>query len=237
MKVIKLSSDYADKISKLYKKELKEFYLLGTAYQSPKLAHYLKFICEENLEEFFGIVEDKELIAVIQYKKSNSYLHINHMVVSASYQGFGLGKKLLSLAIQQAELSNLNVSLDVDETNKKAFDWYLSSGFKIKSEKKLSILELNSQNPSPIVYKDNENRVSFGFSNAQVEGFEDLDFFFIEPNSLLLKNKVMIEDETLERLNGATNGLLIVNTDSISKEALSTSMYNKVMIGMVKDIN
>ena len=236
MKVIKLSSDYADKVSELYKQELEEFYLLGTAYQSPKLANYLKFICEEELEEFFGIIQDNELVAVIQYKKSDSYLHINHMVVTAPYQGFGLGKKLLSWAIQQAELSNLNMSLDVDSINKKAFDWYLSSGFQIDSEKKFSVLELNSRNPSTIVYHDNENLLNFGYSNVYIKGLEELEFFFIEPNSLLLKNEVMIENDLLERLSGAIDGLLIVKSDFTSKEVLSTSMYDKVVIGMVKDI-
>lgn len=237
MKVIKLSSDYADKISKLYKQELDQLYLLGTAYQSPKLSNYLKFICEEKIEEFYGVIDGDELVAVIQYRKPGNYLHINHMVVTSSYQGLGLGKKLLFWAFKQAELNNLDVSLDVDLINKKAFDWYLASGFKIDSETKTSILELRSPNPSTIVYHDKENLANFGFSNANIEGVEGLEFYFVEPNTLLLKNMTKLEEDVLDKLHDAINGLLVVNSDALTENILSTSTYDKVMIGMVKDIN
>ncbi|WP_201574150.1 GNAT family N-acetyltransferase [Psychrobacter sp. H8-1] len=237
MKVIKLSSDYANNISELYEKELEYLYLLGTAYQSPKISNYLRFICENKLEDFFGIVNDDELIAVIQYKKSDGCLHINHMVVASSHQGVGLGKKLLYWAIQEAELNGLNVSLDVDSTNKKAFDWYLSNGFEIKSETRFSILELKSQEPNTIVYHDRENLSNFGFSNVNVMGIKGLDFYFVKPHTLLLKNAEIVEDKLLNKLHGAINGLLVVDSESISKKALSKSIYNRVVVGMVKYIN
>ncbi|MBO1531765.1 GNAT family N-acetyltransferase [Psychrobacter sp. F1192] len=237
MKVTKLSSDYANKISELCNQELDQLYLLGTAYQSPKLSNYLKFICEEKLEEFYGVKDGDELVAVIQYRKPDSYLHINHMVVTSSHQGLGLGKKLLFWAFKQAELSNLDVSLDVDLINKKAFDWYLASGFKVASETKTSILDLKSQNPNTIVYHDKENLANFGFSNANIEGLEGLSFYFVEPNTLLLKNITKLENDTLDKLYDAVNGLLVVNSDALPENTLSASIYNKVMIGMVKPMN
>lgn len=236
VEVEKLSSSYANKISTLYNNEYEQLYLLGTVYRSPKLANYLKFICEENLEEFLGIVQKEKLIAVVQYKEVDKYLHITHIVVSSSHQGNGFGKMLLSGVIKQADLNSLNISLDVDSCNTKALDWYLSSGFEIYSESEFSVLKLDSQNPSKVKFYDDSNHINFGISNARIEDIDDLEFFFIEPSTFLLKNSMVVEEDLLDELRDAIDGFLVVDSNSLSKESLSTSIYDKLVFRMLKII-
>ncbi|WP_350560635.1 GNAT family N-acetyltransferase [Psychrobacter sp. CAL346-MNA-CIBAN-0220] len=236
MKVEKLSPDYANKISTLYNTEYEQLYLLGTVYQSPKLANYLKFICEENLEEFFGIVQNEELMAVVQYREADRYLHITHIVVSSSYQGIGLGKLLLSWVIKQAELNGLNLSLDVDSCNVKAFNWYLATGFEVCGESRFSVFKLDSKNPSLVKFHDNQKYIDFGISNAHIEDMADLEFFVIEPSTFLLKNPMLVEEILLDKLHNTINGFLVVDSNSLSKESMSTSIYDKLVFRMLKNI-
>lgn len=236
VKFKKLSSNYANKISTLYKDEYKPLYLLGTVYQSPKITAYLQFICEKKLEDFFGIVEDRALMAVLQYKEVDRFLHINHIVVSSSYQGHGFGKILLAGAIKQAELNNFNVSLDVNACNTKAFNWYLSTGFEIDSESRLSVFKLASQNPSAVNFYDERKLIDFGISNAHIENFDDLEFFYIEPNTFILKSHITVDEDLLAKLHEAINGFLVVDSSLLSKGAISTSIYDKVVIRMIKNI-
>lgn len=237
MKVEKLSSSYANKISALYKTEYEQLYLLGTVYRSPKLANYLKFVCEENLEEFFGVVQNEELMAVVQYRETDGYLHITHMVVSSLYQGKGLGKTLLSWVIEQAGLKGFNISLDVDSCNSKAFNWYLSNGFEIHGESKISVFKLDSQNPNPVKLHDDHNHNDFGISNAHIEDIDNLEFFFIEPNAFLLKSSTVVDSYLLDKLRNAINGFLIIDSDLLSKDSISTSLYDKLVFRMLKNIH
>lgn len=238
MRIEKLTSNYADQIRILYKNELEEFYLLGTVYQhqNKKLVNYLKFICEEELEKFFGIVQDNELLAVVQYKEVNRCFHINNIVVSSLCQGNGFGKILLSWVTEQAVLEGLNVSLDVDSSNIKALDWYLSRGFEIYSESRSSVFKLDSQTPNKIRFYDDHNHIDFGFSNADIEDIDNLEFFFIEPGTFRLKSSMVVEAELLDRLRDSIDGFLVVDSNSLSSDTMSTSIYNKVVFKMVKNV-
>lgn len=46
-----------------------------------------------------------------------------------------------------------------------------------------------------------------------------------------------LEDDVLDKLHDAINGLLVVNSDTLPESILSTSTYDKVMIGMIKHMN
>lgn len=236
MKVERLSCIYANQISILYENELDQLYLLGTVYQGKKLANYLKFICEENIEDFWGIIENGKLLAVVQCKKINKCLHINNIVVGSSSQGKGFGKILLSYVNERASLNGLNMSLDVDAGNKKAVDWYLSVGFKIVRESRFSVFKLNSQAPSKINFHDEHNFANFGFSNIYLENVDNIGFFFIAPNVFKLKNTMDVKTELFDKLHNSINGMLIVDSKLLSNEFMSMSFYNKLVFRMVRNV-
>ena len=236
MKVERLSCIYANQISILYKKELDQLYLLGTVYRNHKLASYINSVCEEGREFFFGIVEDGHLLAVVQCKEMDSSLHINNIVVDSLYQGMGLGKILLSWVIETASLNSLDVSLDVDAVNEKAVDWYLSMGFKTNSESRSSVFELESQNPSKINFHSRHNLANFGFSNVDLEGIDNVEFFYIAPNVFKFKNTIAMKIELFDKLRNAISGMLIVDSKLLSNEFISMSVYNKLVFRMVRNV-
>lgn len=236
MKVERLSCIYANQISVLYEKELDQLYLLGTVYRNQKLASYINSVCEEGIESFFGIVENGQLLAVVQCKELDTSFHINNIVVNALYQGMGFGKILLAWVIETASLNSLNVSLDVDAVNKKAVDWYLSMGFETSSESRSSVFKLESQAPSKVNFHDEYNLTNFGFSNADLEDIDNIDFFYIAPNIFKLKNTMDIKIELFDKLYNSINGMLIVDSKLLSNELISRSFYDKLVFRMVRNV-
>lgn len=236
MKVERLSCIYANQISVLYEKELDQLYLLGTVYRNQKLASYINSVCEEGIESFFGIVENGQLLAVVQCKELDTSFHINNIVVNALYQGMGFGKILLAWVIETASLNSLNVSLDVDAVNKKAVDWYLSMGFETSSESRSSVFKLESQAPSKVNFHDEYNLTNFGFSNADLEDIDNIDFFYIAPNIFKLKNNMDIKIELFDKLYNSINGMLIVDSKLLSNELISRSFYDKLVFRMVRNV-
>lgn len=236
MKVERLSCIYSSQISILYEKELDQLYLLGTVYRNQKLASYINSVCEEGSEFFSGIVKDGHLLAVVQCKEMDSSLHINNIVVDSFYQGMGFGKILLAWVIETASLNSINVSLDVDAVNEKAVGWYLSMGFKINSESRSSVFKLESQTPSKINFHDEYNLANFGFSNIDLEGVDNVEFFFIEPNVFKFKNAITMKIGLFDKLQNSINGMLIVDSKLLSNEFISMSIYNKLVFRMVRNV-
>lgn len=236
MRVEKLASEYASQISELYKEELDQIYLLGTVYRNQKINNYLKHICDENIEAFFGIVEEGRLLAVVQYREIAASLHINNIVVSSLHQGRGLGKVLLDWVFQLASSSDLNVSLDVDSINTRAFNWYLSLGFVTNSEIKSTVFKMNSKAPSKVTIYDDEKLLNFGFSDVSLEDIDDLEFFFIAPDTFRFKNTIVVQPELLNKLDYAINGLLVVNSSLLSNTSKFVPFYEKLVFRMVKNV-
>ncbi|WP_367106807.1 GNAT family N-acetyltransferase [uncultured Psychrobacter sp.] len=234
MEMQELSCSYAKEISTMYQEIYDSLYMLGSVYTSPKLDKYLKFICEEKIETFLGFVGDDELAAVAQYKKTDEYLYTNHIVVRPAYQGEGLARKLLMRMFEIADAEGLEVRGDVNPASESVYAWYLKVGYLPVSETTVSILKLDNQNPSPIKFEDEDKYTNFGISNSRLDNsdLEDLEFFSIAPNTLVLKTP--IEAERVGKLCDAVNGHLIIETETLPEEYKSKSIHERGNIKLVR---
>jgi ribosomal protein S18 acetylase RimI-like enzyme len=111
--------------------------LSRTIFSSPDISRYISYLiteslyqqgCEENL--FFVAHIGKTLAGYLHTRVSPDALHINYLAVAPDYQGKGIGKSLLKeLQNFAANRDVKRLTLDVDETNKYAFQWYHNLGF------------------------------------------------------------------------------------------------------------
>lgn len=234
----KLTSTYANTINLLYKQELDKTAILGSVYLSPKVENYISFILESTLEDFFGIIENRKLIAVIHLKKINGFLHINNIVVDSSKQGKGYGLKLMMHSFKLAKELNLKVSLDVDSNNIRAVNWYSHLGFKKTKETTVNCLKLKG-NPKndKITFLDKYNLVNFGFSEADISTADliNMRLFFIEPNIYKVKGNIKINKELIKHLENTLSGILLINSNNIEKDCLSLPYFNKTTYRMEKN--
>lgn len=231
MNVIKLAPSFAKQITTLFNQELDPSYLVGSVYSSEKLVNYIAYICEQYIEQFFGIVENDKLLAVVQCKEFAGLSHINNIVVSSSHQRQGFGKILISWIIEQANQSGVDISLNVDPNNLKAKNWYFSEGFKIKSESSSSTFELHGKNVSKVIIHDDKNVANFGFSDASIDS---LEFFYIEPNVFRLKSSVCVDTILLDKLNDSIKGYLVANSTRTSERVQPMAVYQKTALRMIK---
>ncbi len=80
---------------------------------------------------FIGIGGDKTIGYLIALEKQDrEQFYINSLYILPDYQGRGIGKQLLEIAIQKAKLLGYDkVWLDVMSGNTKAINWYKRQGF------------------------------------------------------------------------------------------------------------
>ncbi|SFC92270.1 GNAT family N-acetyltransferase [Pseudoalteromonas denitrificans] len=77
------------------------------------------------------VCDNNKPIGLLKYYLSQSKWHIVQIQISPEYQGFGLGKTLLTNIITAAQKNNQSVCLSVLKSNP-AKNLYLRLGFKIK---------------------------------------------------------------------------------------------------------
>ena len=88
----------------------------------------------QDLEGIFSIFEGQEFIGLIQkISLEGSNLHIGRFFINPQKQGQGLGsqafRKFLSLAFKNGDIDS--ISLNVFETNQRAYNLYQKEGFRI----------------------------------------------------------------------------------------------------------
>lgn len=234
MEVQELSCSYADEISTMYQEIYDASYLLGSVYQSPKLANYLKHACQQKSERFIGIIQDDQLAAVLQYRRADTYIYGNHLVVRPEYQGMGFAKKLMFYLFDVADSQGLEVKGDVNPSNKDAFAWYLAVGYTPVDECNYSVLKIDSQNPSTIEFEDTDKYNNFGISNSRIKDndLESLEFFSIAPHTLVLKTS--IEPELINKLCDSINGLLVIRSDVLTEQHKAKSILDRGNVKIVR---
>lgn len=230
MIIHKLTSSYSRDITTLYKNELDKKSLLGSVYLSPKVENYISYLSDSSLEDFFGIVDNERLVAVIQLKATSSFLHINNIVVDSMHQGKGYGLKLISYAISLAKELKLRLSLDVDSENKKAFNWYKSLDFIETKESHTLCFKLRGRlQNEQLSFLDDSNLKRFGFSevNIQTPYNNDLNLFFVEPSTYKVKGDLIIDINLIQYLNEMIAGTLLVSANTINKDNFLLPYFSK----------
>nr|WP_199156749.1 GNAT family N-acetyltransferase [Pedobacter sp. ASV2] len=82
----------------------------------------------------FGVADDGKLVAwiIIDYREWNNSLYIENILVSETYRGRGLGKKLMDIAKIELENRQMRIlELETQNTNASAIAFYESQGFSI----------------------------------------------------------------------------------------------------------
>lgn len=125
----------ARKIVALHKSVYTIDQLRHTIFYSPRVARYIMALlsCQhlQNEHYFWGAWAKDRLIGYSHYRVLENTLHLNQIVVDPGYQGQGIGSRFIQTWKELAkDLRIYHLSLDVDESNKTAFDWYLRLGFR-----------------------------------------------------------------------------------------------------------
>lgn len=92
---------------------------------SKKYAEYAEFIVVKHKNQIVGF------IAFYDNDKINRCGFLSMIIVSKQFQGSGIGSALLRMCIEQCKKNKMtNLCLEVNEENRKAFNWYEKVGFK-----------------------------------------------------------------------------------------------------------
>jgi len=101
------------------------------------LEHYndntlLTRLYQQNTDCFIAQVNDNITVAVEITNFNQERYNVSSLYVLPEFQTMGIGKKLLRLAVKEAQSLGLNkVWIGVMTDNKKALDWYSKFGFNI----------------------------------------------------------------------------------------------------------
>lgn len=145
IKIRKALSDEGKDIEKIhrevfYKDTDGEEGISHSIFSSPNISRYISALILESLhqqgceENIFLVAQFRSaLVGYLHIRALDNILHINNIAVAPEFQGKGIGKSLfehLQNYIYYFKAERL--TLDVDESNKVAFQWYRNLGFEIK---------------------------------------------------------------------------------------------------------
>ena len=135
-----LDSKDMKQVVELHRKTFSIEQLRQTIYFSPTVCYYLENIVSyphlQKFNYFFGAWLKNKLIAYAHYKIIKDSLHLNNIVVDPIYQGYGIGRHLIDEWFNKAQETKVRqITLDVTESNRKAYEWYLRLGLKALSKK------------------------------------------------------------------------------------------------------
>ena len=97
--------------------------------------YFPSFNYEENpYEKMFCYKGGGEIIGFISYSIIYERAELNYIVTDTQYRRCGIGQKLLDYALDNLKNNMVeNCSLEVNENNKVAINFYLKNGFEIKA--------------------------------------------------------------------------------------------------------
>lgn len=88
-------------------------------------------------EEFFICKEDDKVIGAVSYSIIYERAEINYIVTKPEYRKMNVATDLINKVIVEAKKYECqNITLEVEETNKKAINLYQKLGFKIEAIRK-----------------------------------------------------------------------------------------------------
>lgn len=221
-------------IANLFSKELKKEELYGTVYTSPKLHFFLKKVFHEKLDEFLVAKISGELIGALQFRELTESIHINNIVVSSSFQGARIGKRLIDWLRRFAKESKKKLTLDVNENNLRAYCWYKREGFIEISRKKSFVFEgegrLNME--QALVLDDFENFERFGFSEARLPMDCVSRFFCIKERCLKLKSGFRISSGDFDWLMENSNVIFVITSEDFHNASAVSPSFTQSVVRM-----
>ncbi len=83
--------------------------------------------------EKVAVYVNQDIIGIISYSIIYERGEINYIITLPDYRNQGIGGKLLEYAVNDMKNNNcINISLEVEQTNKNAINLYSKYGFQIK---------------------------------------------------------------------------------------------------------
>lgn len=128
-----IRADEAKQVVAVHKSAFRRDTLRRTIFASPKvdrlLACLIAFPEWQREHLFLGAWVADNLVGYAHYRTVDSSLHLNQVAVVPSHQGMGVGQGLLKEWRGMAQQKGLSrITLDVEEDNPLALDWYRRLG-------------------------------------------------------------------------------------------------------------
>lgn len=128
-----LSKEHMKQVVMVHRESFSEQSISYTIFASPRIHKYLEALVQhlsfQPQNFFLGAWANQKLVGYAHYRILNKALHLNQIAVIPSYQGQGIGSKLLEEWLKKAiELGMTKLSLDVSRNNKKAQQLYNTWG-------------------------------------------------------------------------------------------------------------
>ncbi|MCE5222784.1 ribosomal protein S18-alanine N-acetyltransferase [bacterium] len=98
---------------------------------------FITELTNNRFAKYFVAISDKRIIGFIGLWLIFEEAHVTTIAVLPNYQKMGIGKSLLSFGEKLAQASNCTkMILEVRESNKNAYQFYLNEGYKFNRIKK-----------------------------------------------------------------------------------------------------
>jgi len=166
--------------------------LKGSIYTSPKIINYMHELLSSDVNTFWGLFFNGNIVGFLHAKQMNGSIHLNNIMILEEYQGVGSGGLLMKAFLEQSIETRSFMTLDVDSRNIKAVAWYKKLGF--QEINKTYVYFLPSKNPPSVSFYDI-------FEIENLDAFNDFGFGFgsmkDQSNSrvgLILPNIIRVEN-------------------------------------------
>ncbi len=140
-----LTSAAADEIVRVHRASFPSAVLERTIFSCHGVGAYLRYLTAcpaiAQQDKFIGAFCQERLVGYAHLKSRSTDLHLNQIVVHPEFQGQAIGTRLLNRCKEEAARKGLGVmSLNVEQENNVALEWYLRLGFKERSRHLVYVL-------------------------------------------------------------------------------------------------
>lgn len=114
--------------------------LSRSIYGSERVDRYLASLVSYPLWQrdhvLYGVWRSGVLVGMAHFKDIAASWHLNNIAIDPSSQGNGLGRSLVRMWFESGEKGGRrNLTLDVEENNLRALEWYMRLGFSVESRR------------------------------------------------------------------------------------------------------
>lgn len=210
---------YKDEILKMHQKIFEGTLLENILiYFDTEYYDFLDILIKDKNNYFFiALRKDTEVVGFVHLKDFGEELFLNNIFISESYQGWGVGKKVLRDCLDYFDVSRFEYfGLDVFRSNTIALKWYERIGLEEKSSKSwnkiISIKEkLEDNNTIVLVKKKDPNGFNSYFLNDKKlatvinddyiilhEIYEEILFYFLSKTNYSIITNCKINNKSYQ---------------------------------------
>lgn len=140
LKIKEIKADHLDSLLYVHFNSFATDYINRSIYASPLVKNYLRYLFEisNSLQNdcLLGAWLKNTLLGYIHFKKLDQYWHLNYIAILPDYQSRGIGRLLWNAGIDVGKARGLSeISLDVEENNYFALNWYMRQGLSATNSK------------------------------------------------------------------------------------------------------